>query len=122
MAIYFQRLRILRGQNLQRGVPFQRPSEVLEISVDARDNSVICQPRTDGFGDIQRVGPCGNLLRAAVRQSDRKATHFYGDGSFSVSWSVYPRTMADTTQPEVFNELPLIEGAEAGDQAPSLNL
>ena len=68
MAIHFERLGILGGQDLQLGVGLERPGQIPQIAVDARDDGVVRQARADGAGDIDRSGPWLDRLRTAVGQ------------------------------------------------------
>ena len=76
VPVNFQRLGILRGQNLQFGVGFERPRQIVKLAVDPRDHGVVGQPRTDRFRDIHRPCASRNCLFTAIRQGDFDAlTH-----------------------------------------------
>jgi hypothetical protein len=70
VAVDLQRLGILRSQNLNLGVAFERASQIVELTVHARHHGVVGQPRADRLGDVQRPASRRHLLLAAIWQCD----------------------------------------------------
>ena len=75
MAVDFERLGILGGQDLQLGIVFERTVQIPQIAVDARHKGVIRQPCADRAGHIQRLGSSRNALYTAVRKGDLYVVH-----------------------------------------------
>src|SRR5271166_318622 len=75
MPVDFEGFRVLRRQNLEFGVLFERALQVVELVVDLGDDSRIGEARADLLRDIQRGGFGRNLLHTSVRQGDLNTAH-----------------------------------------------
>ena len=75
VAIDFERFGILAGEDLYAGVRFDRPRQVVQLSVDLRNNGSVRQPGADRFSDLDGRNPRCHRLFAAVGQSDLDVTH-----------------------------------------------
>ena len=75
MAVDLERLGILGGQDLQRGVLFEGTGEVEQIAVDLGDDGRVGQARADRFGDIDGTCLRRDGLFTAVGQSNFDVTH-----------------------------------------------
>jgi hypothetical protein len=75
MPIHFQRLGILGGQNLQRGIAFEGPVEIPQIAVDAGDDGVVRQTSADALRDVDGPRAGGDRLDTTVRKGDLNAIH-----------------------------------------------
>src|SRR6185312_484281 len=80
MPIDLERLRILRRQDLQRRIGFERTVQIPQITVDLGDQGVIGQARTDGARHVDGRRARGNALDTSVRKGDLKITHRYLSG------------------------------------------
>jgi len=54
MAINLERFGIFVSQDFQICVGFERPREIVQLAIHARDDSRVRKPRADGAGDIDR--------------------------------------------------------------------
>ena len=70
VAVDFERFGILGGQDLNAGVLFERARQIVQFSVDLRDDGVVRQARADRSRDIEGLGTCWHGLLAAVGQRD----------------------------------------------------
>jgi len=77
MTIDFEGLGILRRQDLERGIGFQRPVQIPQIAVDLGDQRVIGQARADGARHVDGRRARRNTLDTSVRKGDLKITHRY---------------------------------------------
>src|SRR5882724_11185385 len=80
MAIDFESLGILRRQDLQGGIGFERTVQIPQIAVDLGYQGVIGQARADGARHIDGRRARGNTLDTSVRKGDLKITHWYLSG------------------------------------------
>ena len=75
VAVDFERLGILGGQDLQRGVLFDGAGEIEHLAVDLGRDRRVRQAGTDAFGDIDGTGLRRDRLFTAVGQSNFDVTH-----------------------------------------------
>ncbi len=75
MPVHFERLRILGRQDLELGVALERPVQIPQIAVDARNDGIVRQPLAEGTGYIQRSSSRRNALDTAVRKGDLYVVH-----------------------------------------------
>ena len=80
MAIHFECLGILRGQDLQRGIRFERAVQVPQVAVDFGDQGVIGEARADGTRDVNGRRARGDTLDTSVGKGDLKIAHGYPSG------------------------------------------
>src|SRR5690242_17143404 len=80
MTIDFEGLGILRRQDLERGIGFQRLVQIPQIAVDLGDQRVIDQARADGARHVDGRRARRNTLDTSVRKGDLKITHRYLSG------------------------------------------
>ena len=70
VPVNLERFRILRSQNLNFGVFFERPGQIVQLSIHARHHGVVGQARADRLGDVQRAAPGRRGRLAAIGQSN----------------------------------------------------
>ena len=75
VAVDFERLGILRSQDLQRGVLFDGAGEIEHLAVDLGRDRRVRQPGTDAFGDIDGTCLGRDGLFTPVGQSNFNETH-----------------------------------------------
>src|SRR5208283_3117660 len=66
MAIDFERLGVLLGEDAEVGVLVERPGEVDQIAVRFGGKRGVGQTRADGLGNVERGGAARDFLGAAV--------------------------------------------------------
>ena len=57
VAVNFQRFGIFGGEDLQRGVVFERPRKVVKVAIDARDYGIVGEPGADDLATSSGVVP-----------------------------------------------------------------
>ena len=75
VAVDFERLGILGGQDLERGVLLDRAGEIEHLAVDLGHDRRVCQPGADAFGDIDGTCLGRDGLFTTVGQSNFDVTH-----------------------------------------------
>src|SRR6185437_540228 len=75
VAEYLNRVRVLGGEDRQFRVMFQRPREIDQVAVDARDESFLRQARRDLAGNLRGGGALRHLARRSIRQRDLNVIH-----------------------------------------------
>src|SRR5579863_4194202 len=80
MTVDLQRLGVLRRQDLQRRIGFERTVQIPQIAVDLGDQGVIGQARADGARHVDGRRARGNTLDTSIRKGDLKITHRYLSG------------------------------------------
>src|SRR5579863_49637 len=80
MTVDLQRLGVLRRQDLQRRIGFERTVQIPQIAVDLGDQGVIGQARADRARHVDGRRARGNTLDTSIRKGDLKITHRYLSG------------------------------------------
>ena len=75
VAEHLDRVRIFGGEDRQFGVVVQRPREVDQFAIGARDQRFFRQARRDLAGDLRGGGALRHLARRSIRQRDLNVVH-----------------------------------------------
>ena len=75
VPIQVQRLWRLGGNDLQRGIHFERIRQVDHLFVDERRQGLLRQTQRDPFGDVPDGGACRHALGGAIRQRNGHLAH-----------------------------------------------
>ena len=75
VPVDLERGRILRGQDLQARIGFERPLQIEELVVDFRDDRGVRQTGADTLRDVEGGGSERNVLDTSIGQSDVNIAH-----------------------------------------------
>src|SRR5579859_5929501 len=86
VAINLERFGILVGQDLEFGVTFERPREVVQFAIHTRHDGGVGEAGADAAGDVDRPGSWLNRLRTAVGQPNLNAHSGNFQRSIGLRW------------------------------------